>query len=193
MSGDQIASFVYLMLLGCVLGGSYLISHRRNLGRGIRQAAIWALIFIGMIATYGIWEDLQTTIAPRQTVFAEEGRVTVPVSPDGHFHIDLEINGTPVSFIVDTGASDMVLSEADARAVGINVDALNFTGFAQTANGRVSTARVWLEEVSLGGISDQNVRALVNGGEMPGSLLGMTYLRRFEEVSFRGRELILQR
>jgi aspartyl protease family protein len=57
----------------------------------------------------------------------------------------------------------------------------------------VSTARVWLDEVRLGDIADTGVPAVVNGGEMPGSLLGMTYLDRFREVRIGGGALTLVR
>ncbi|MEM6740006.1 MAG: TIGR02281 family clan AA aspartic protease [Pseudomonadota bacterium] len=182
MTGEQTASLIYLSLLGAVIAGYFFLSHRRNVGRSLRQLGLWALIFIGVIAAHGLWSDLQSSVLPRQAVFTPEGRVEIPRSPNGHYHMTLDINGTPVRFIVDTGASDIVLSAADAARVGLNADTLAFTGAARTANGTVRTARVWLDEVRLGSIADTSVPALVNGGEMTGSLLGMTYLDRFDEV-----------
>ena len=105
----------------------------------------------------------------------------------------LQVNGTPVQFVVDTGATDIVLSQKDAERVGIETDSLPYLGTANTANGRVQTARVRLEEVALGDIRDTNVAAVVNGGEMQGSLLGMAYLNRFAEVTFGGGKMILTR
>jgi aspartyl protease family protein len=193
MTGDQTASMLYLVLLGCVLAGYLFLSHRQRVSDALRQAGLWALIFLGVIAVYGLWTDISGSVLPRQSVFAEEGRIEVPLGPDGHYHMTLEVNGTPVRFIVDTGASDMVLSAQDAERVGIDRDNLAFTGVARTANGTVSTAQVWLDEVSLGPITDTGVPALVNGGEMSGSLLGMGYLNRFEEVRFGGGQMTLIR
>ena len=105
----------------------------------------------------------------------------------------LEVNGTPLRFIVDTGASDIVLSAEDAARAGLDTDRLAFVGVARTANGTVSTARVWLDEVRLGEMVDSSVPALVNGGEMSGSLLGMAYLNRFSEVRFGGGTVTLVR
>ena len=184
MSGDQTASLIYLVLLGCVIAGYFLLSHRTGLGQALRQAGLWALIFIGVIAGYGLWSDIRGTVLPRQAVFSDEGRIEIPMSPDGHYHMTLEINGTPLRFIVDTGASDMVLSTGDAERAGLDTDRLAYVGVARTANGTVPTARVWLDEVRLGEMVDTSVPALVNGGEMSGSLLGMAYLNRFSEVSF---------
>lgn len=193
MTADQTASFLYLVLLGTVIASYFFISHRRSMGRSLRHAALWVLIFIGAIVGYGLWEDLRSTVIPRQTVFAEEGRIEVPQGPDGHYHMVLDINGTAVRFVVDTGASDIVLTREDAERVGIAVDGLAFLGQAQTANGVVSTARVRLDEVTLGPFTDRSVPALVNGGDMRGSLLGMSYLNRFGEVSFGGGRLALSR
>ncbi|WP_369932485.1 TIGR02281 family clan AA aspartic protease [Rhodovulum sp. 12E13] len=193
MTGEQTASLLYLVLLGSVLAGYFFLSHRQSLGQGLRQAGLWALIFIGVIAGYGLWSDLQGTVTPQQSVFTDEGRVVVPRSADGHYRMVLEVNGTPVRFVVDTGATDIVLSADDARRVGLDPSELAFVGAARTANGMVSTARVWLDEVRLGGIADTGVPAVVNGGEMTGSLLGMTYLDRFSEVRIGGGALTLVR
>lgn len=193
MTGDQTASLVYLVLLGTMIGSYVLVASRRNLGRSIRHAALWVLIFLGVIVSYGLWEDIRGTVIPRQSVHAEQGRIEVPMARDGHFHMTLGVNGVPVEFVVDTGASEIVLTQEDAERAGIAIDGLPFLGTANTANGTVRTAQVRLDEVDLGGITDRNVRALVNGGEMNGSLLGMTYLNRFSEVSFGNGTMVLQR
>ncbi len=182
MTAEQTASLIYLSLLGSVIAGYFFLSHRRALGQSLRHMGLWALIFIGVITAYGLWSDLQGSVMPRQSVFVGEGRVEIPRSPNGHYHMTLEINGTPIRFVVDTGASDIVLSAEDAARVGVDTDGLAFLGSARTANGTVSTARILLDEVKVGEIADTGVPALVNGGEMDGSLLGMAYLDRFHEV-----------
>ncbi len=105
----------------------------------------------------------------------------------------LDLDGAPVRFVVDTGATDMVLSRQDAERIGITVDDLAFNGRANTANGTVSTARVWLDEVRLGDNVDRDVPAQVNGGEMTSSLLGMTYLQRYEVLNIANGRLTLVR
>lgn len=193
MSADQTASMIYLLLLGLVIGSYVFISSRQALGRSLRHAALWVLIFIGVIVSYGLWQDVKGTVIPRQAVFADQGRIEVPIGGDGHYHMVLDVNGVPIQFVVDTGASDIVLTQQDARRAGIEVEGLPFLGIANTANGPVRTARVRLGEVDLGGMVDINVPALVNGGEMEGSLLGMSYLNRFDQVSFGGGKMVLTR
>lgn len=193
MSGDQIASLVFLGLLGGALALSYWIGSRGNLGRIARQAAIWVLIFVGAIAAVGLWPTIRDTVAPRQTVMQNGREIIVPMAHDGHFYLTLDVNGTAVRFVVDTGASDIVLSAEDAMRIGIDPTALVYSGRAMTANGIVETAPVRLATVRLGAITDEGMRAVVNRGELSESLLGMSYLRRFARLEMSGGQLRLAR
>ena len=82
---------------------------------------------------------------------------------------------------------------SDAKKIGIKESELRFVGEASTANGVVRTAPVRLDRFEIGPIRDDGVRAWVNEGELDQSLLGMSYLQRFETVSFSGGKLILER
>lgn len=192
MTGDQIAQLSYLVLLGTAIAGWFFIQNRRNLGKMAQQAAVWGLIFVGAIAAAGLWSDIRDEVTPMQTVVAENV-IEVPRGFDGHYRLSLQVNGTPVTFIVDTGASEMVLSREDAARIGIDVGELRFTGRASTANGITGTAPIWLDTVALGPIVDRNVRAIVNEGELFGSLLGMGYLNRFTSIEIRDNRLLLTR
>lgn len=193
MAGDDIASLLYLVLLGSAIAGYFLVAHRDRLGQAARQAAMWGLIFLGVIAVFGMWTDIRQQVAPRQAVFAEERRIEVPRAPDGHYYLTVAINGTPVRFVVDTGATDVVLTRDDARRVGLDPASLGYFNEARTANGVVRTAPVRLAEVTLGPIRDENLRAFVNEAEMRDSLLGMGYLNRFERIEFVRDRMILTR
>lgn len=192
MTGDTIASLLYLSLLGAAIAGYFLVANRHRMGKVAQHAAIWALIFLGVVAAVGLWEDIRGSTS-RQAVFAEAGEVVVPRSHDGHYHLTLDVDGTPVRFIVDTGATDMVLSVEDAERIGIDHSELAFIGRASTANGIVPTAQVWLDEVRLGGFVDRGVPARISGGAMPASLLGMGYLQRFSSIRIEGNRLTLAR
>lgn len=191
MDGETLARLGYLALLLAAVGGWVIVEYRGRMGQALRTAAAWGLIFIGVMAGYGLWQDIQTDIAPRQTVM-ESGEIRMPRAEDGHYYLTLQINGTSVQFMADTGASNVVLTEKDARRLGIDPDALLYLGQARTANGTVRIARVTLPEVSLGGYADQNISAWVNEGELDISLLGMDYLGRFRIEIDRG-EMILRR
>ncbi|MCE8471200.1 TIGR02281 family clan AA aspartic protease, partial [Rhodovulum sulfidophilum] len=122
-----------------------------------------------------------------------ERRIEVPRAPDGHYYMTVEVNGTPLHFVVDTGATDVVLTRKDAARVGLDPEDLQYFGEAHTANGTVRTAPVRLDTVAIGPIVDRNLRAFVNAGEMHDSLLGMAYLNRFERIEFVRDRMILTR
>lgn len=191
MNAEDYGRLTYLVLLGAAVVFWFVTNHRQSLGKTMQQALAWGLIFLGVVAAVAMWDDIRGAARPLNAVVSDEGRIEIPRGMDGHYHISVEINGTPVPFIVDTGASDIVLTKRDARRVGLDPDALPYVGRAMTANGEVRTAPVTLTEVRLGGVVDRNLPARVNGGEMDTSLLGMSYLQRFSQITIAGNRLIL--
>ncbi len=189
MTGDQLAGLAWYGILIVAVGGYLLVEYRGRMGQMARGLIAWALIFLGVAAGWGLWHDIGPTVLPRQSV-TDEGRVELPRAPDGHYYVTLQISGTPVEFLVDTGASSVVLTRDDAARTGIDVKDLAYVGSAQTANGVVRTARVMLHDVALGTIHDPMVPAYVNDGEMVGSLLGMDYLGRFRIEIDAGRMVL---
>lgn len=191
MDSDILMRLVFLVLLG---GGILITVLGQRQGRGglLRDGMSWGAIFLAVVVGYGVWDDIN-----RQSVAARfdaaGGRVEIPRGSDGHYHLTLRVNGTPVRFVVDTGASDVVLSIDDADRVGLDHTDLRFTGRASTANGLVSTAPIRLDEVRLGDMVDRNIRAQVSGGEMFGSLLGMSYLDRFDRIEIANGMMTLVR
>ncbi|MFT5066891.1 MAG: aspartyl protease family protein [Yoonia sp.] len=192
MSSDQTADAIYLSLLGGALLLSYVLASRTNIGKMLQQMGIWVLIFMGAIAVIGMWPEIQRTITPRQSV-VDGTTIVLPRARDGHYYLTLEINEVPIEFVVDTGATQVVLTQEDAKRIGLNPLALSYLGTANTANGTVRTAAVRLDTVSLGAITDTRVRAVVNDGQMNGSLLGMTYLNNFDSITIKDGQLILSR
>lgn len=191
MSGDQIAQLSYFAVLGAAIVLWFVASNRQSLSKTAQQALVWFLIFIGVIAAYGMWGDIRSTVIPSATVHSSEGRIEIPQSPDGHYRLFLDVNGTPVNFIVDTGASNVVLSKRDAERAGFDPDSLPFFGRARTANGEVRTAPITINTLSLQGVTERNVAAAVNGGELDESLLGMSYLGRYSQITISSGKLIL--
>ncbi len=193
MTGDQIGNLSYLVLLGTVLIGWLLVANRGNWGKLARYAATWVFIFLGGVVAIGLWMDIRTDVIPRQSVIMDGARIEVPRSADGHFYLMLDVNGTPTRFVVDTGATEIVLRQEDAERAGIAMNDLVYSGRAFTANGVVNTAPVVLDAVALGGVVDHRVRAIVNRGDMAESLLGMRYLQRFDRLEIADGRLVLER
>ncbi len=98
----------------------------------------------------------------------------------GHFNTMGTINGRPVQFMVDTGASSIAIGKSEADRLGIDVSKLAPTGMASTANGPVPIWRVVLTSVRVGEVSVSQVEAMVVPAEMPYVLLGNSFLSRFQ-------------
>lgn len=192
MDSDNIAQLAYLALLGTAVVAWFFAQNTQSLGKTTQQALIWVLIFVGVIAGVGLWGDLKHTIAPSVTQPTEDS-IEIPRSINGHYEITMMVNGVPVDFLVDTGASQIVLAPKDAHKVGFDVENLRYTGQAQTANGVVATAEVILDDIKFGTLSARGIRAWVNQSDMDESLLGMTYLNRFGSIEIRNDTMILTR
>lgn len=187
---DTAMRVLYLVLLLAFVA-SGLFWRRRALGQALRDVVIWVLIFALAVIVYGFRDVLRRELLPAEMTVGEEGAIELRRGSDGHFHAEMEVNGTPVRFMVDTGATDIVLSRRDAARVGIDVDALRFFGRAETANGFVETAPVRLGVVRFGGMTETGVRASVSAGGLDTSLLGMAGLDRFAKVEIAGDRMRL--
>ena len=190
MSGDDFGRLLYLGLLLAAVAGWGLAEYRGRLGQGARSFLAWGLIFIGVMAGYGLWQDIRRDVIPVQMENAEG--IEVPRAEDGHYYLTLSIGSETVMFMVDTGASGVVLTQDDARRIGIVMEDLSYTGLSSTANGTVRTASVTLRDVTFGPYHDDSIGAWVNEGDLDVSLLGMDYLGRFA-IDMRGDRMVLRR
>ena len=181
----------YLLILLIGVGSFFFGDFRNQLSRNLQYMAVWVLIFLGAVVLYGFKDTLQAQLFPTSVAQFEGEDILLNRARDGHFYATLTINDADIEFLVDTGATSVVLSRDDAQKIGLDLDRLAYTGRAQTANGMVSTANIRLDEVRFGGRLDRNIRASVNGGDLDGSLLGMSYLSRFSVIQIEGNTLRL--
>jgi aspartyl protease family protein len=110
---------------------------------------------------------------------SDRAQVTLAAGPGGHFVADGAVNGNPVRFLVDTGATSIALPARDADRLGIDFRK-GQRGFSQTANGPVTVYKVSLDSVRLGDIELKSVDAIVIEQGLDIALLGMTFLNRVE-------------
>jgi aspartyl protease family protein len=201
-------TFGYLALstaLLVFLGGGMLTRYGGRAGPMLRDAVTWAALGLALIAAYSYRGELipfagrlAGELIPGSAMIVEEspgGPVEVKIRKrlDGHFTARTEINGKPVSMIVDTGASTIVLRPEDAEKAGIDVSRLSYTVPVLTANGRTVAARVRLDSVSLGPLTRHKVDALVaQPRALTESLLGMSFLSRLRSYEFSGDSLTLR-
>lgn len=113
---------------------------------------------------------------------ASEGggtRIVLSATSGGHFWTDGSINGRVVRFLVDTGATNVSMSEHEAQRLGIDFSK-GQRGYANTANGQVIAHRVSLGAVRVGDVTVYNVDATIVPAQMETVLLGNSFLSRFQ-------------
>ena len=116
---------------------------------------------------------------------------TLNRGPDGHFYADAQVNGITVHFLVDTGATGVALSAADARRVGLPFFQTEFAAVGRGASGEVRGKLVTLDRVTLGGKSVEDVSgAILEGSEM--SLLGQSFLSRMGTIEMTADRMVIR-
>ena len=115
----------------------------------------------------------------------------IPKASDGHFWANAVVNQKAVHFLVDTGATVVVLTPADAQRLGFDQSALTYSHKVITANGPTEAAPVILTTVGVGQSTVHNVDALVLKDGLQTSLLGMSYLGRLSRFEATPSSLIL--
>ena len=137
-------------------------------------------------------ESLRGALIPSYAIQTGAREMTIAEGEDGHYHVYGTVNGVKVPFLVDTGASDIVLDPQDARRIGLNLDELKFDKPFGSANGVGHGASIEVDELSVGAIRLAKVRMSVNQVPMGSSLLGMTFLKQLKSYSFSGGKLTLR-
>ncbi|HVQ09961.1 MAG TPA: TIGR02281 family clan AA aspartic protease [Allosphingosinicella sp.] len=119
---------------------------------------------------------------------ANVGRALIRGS-DGHFYADAQVNGVTIRFMIDTGASVVMLTQDDARRAGIPLPAERT--LAMGVGGTVSVAPVTIGRIAVGAVEARSIQAAV-ADELPVSLLGQNFLARFGSVEIRGDTMVLR-
>lgn len=169
-----------------------------------RQLVLW---LVGGLAVYVLFVNRGDFLAERQAAKPAAQTLAASVRPasdpsaqaagaivtnsltlragrDGHVYSEVNVNGVPIRMVVDTGATDVVLTLRDAAAIGLSPGSLSFTGRSSTANGVTRVAPVTLREVRIGQLEIRDVRAAVVE-HLDVSLLGQTFLRRLDSYAMR--------
>ncbi|MBZ6378567.1 hypothetical protein B5C34_12230 [Pacificimonas flava] len=159
-------------------------------GRTVKMALSWVIIFGLLILLVAEWPRLRSALDPATPrVVGEELRLRA--REDGHYYVRGEVNGEPTTFLVDTGATDIVLTRETAERAGWPEERLQFDGMASTANGLVPIAGARLESLQVGSILLSDVPVSVNSGALDANLLGMSFLNRLDGWRVEQGELIL--
>ena len=186
---DDTGNLIYLAILCAILIFSFF-SWKNSLRKFIKFGLIWFIIFIFFIVVALVWENYRSEKSSLNIFDKDLERLTLKTASDGHFYVTLSINNKPINFLIDTGATAMILSKKDGEKLGFNVDKLNFSQLAQTANGEILISPVVFDKVSLGFKNFSNVKAFISHTDMEKSLLGMSFLSRLKKLEL-GRNIMI--
>jgi aspartyl protease family protein len=169
--------------------------------RTVIVIAVAALIACAIVPRYA--EQLSTphaasavlmhTDAAPQANASSSRTVVIPPSRDGHFRVNGRINGRPIDFLVDTGATNIALTQRDAAMLGIHLTERDYVGIVRTANGIVRVARVQLGTVEIDDLLLHNVIAeVLPPGASNVNLLGLSFLSRLRRFEYAEGRLVLE-
>lgn len=136
--------------------------------------------------------DAEAPSSQTPEVYKPTREITLRKQPDGHFYVQAEVNGYPINFLVDSGATHVVLTQADAETAGLRPRTLRYTGRSQTANGVATFAPVQLRQVRVGQFVLHDMAATVIDSQLNISLLGMGFLSQLEGFNVDGDRLIMR-
>lgn len=197
-SEDKAYAFQYVAI-GALVASGMLLGRRIGVGAALRSILLWGALAVLLILGYSYREEL-TAVAERVTgelrpsagTLTGDHALSFRQSRGGHFLVEAKVGDVPLRFLVDTGASHVMLSRADAARLGLDPAHLRYTQRFATANGEALAAPVTLPSMTLGPVTFDNVRAYVSDGDFSGSLLGMSFLGRFRSYEVRDGTLTLR-
>ncbi|WP_187973038.1 TIGR02281 family clan AA aspartic protease [Aquibium microcysteis] len=206
VAGLDSDAFAGLIQLGAIalLVGSGIVYSRTAWGSGLKMAAGWLAVLLVLVGGYQYRYEIQDVAhrvtaglvpgSPLSMSFGEDGAaVRLDMLANGHFGARAVVDGVPVDFIVDTGATSTVLSAEDARRVGIDPQALDYAIPISTANGVARAARATVDEIGVGPIVRRRLPVLVAApGALGQSLLGMNFIGSLSGFDMRRDVMILR-
>ena len=181
-----------------VLIGARLLSGRLS-GETGKHLGIWTAVVVALVLGYsfrgdlmGLFQRVRSELIPSYPVQAAGGDMVVARDQDGGFVVMGQVNGQPVRFLVDTGATDIVLSPADAQRIGVDLSSLPFGKPVETANGMGYGAPFTADRLQVGSIALTQVPMSINKAPMSTSLLGMAFFNRMKSFRVEGDRLFIR-
>ena len=193
--GGDALSFVYLLGV-LLLVGSAVVAQRIPLGRGVKMAAAWILIFAAVFVVFTLKDDfgrLGRRIMSETTGVEQgpAGELRIKKSEDGHFWVDARLNGTETRFLVDSGATVTAISPETAARAGIEATG-HYPVLVETANGVIEARRARAQALAIGTIVRTDFPVHIGSAAGETNLLGMNFLSTLSSWRVEGEWLVLK-
>lgn len=200
MELEQFSRLAYMLALLVLVTGFGYFFYKSRIGEMIRAFLFWAMIALLLALVYSYWDEMENVserllsqlLVTRPATVVSGSGVTVQVARarGGEFSVQAQVNGAPVTMLVDTGASSVVLTQEAAKAANLPLDLLKYDVPIETASGRTRAAAVVIDRIAVGGIVERRVPALISApGDLRTSLLGMSFLNRLQSFEVSGGRL----
>lgn len=182
-----------------VLTGSAFLAYRLPLGRTVKYAAAWVVIFVFLYGLVLFRHDFAAvwTRAKADLGFGNEARVqgdttVIRQTDDGHFWVLADVDGKPVEFLIDTGATTTAITPETAGMLGLDIDRSGPPIVVSTANGEIQTWPSRIDNISVGNIRMDSLDVQVSDVRGSVNLLGMNWLSAIGRWRVEGREMVLE-
>lgn len=182
-----------------VLVGSALAARRLAWGQTIKYALAWVAIFIGLYALVlfkddfaMVWNRAKADLGYGTAATVRGGETVIPRAQDGHYWVTATVNGKPVEFLVDTGATMTAITPETARTLGLEVDRSGIPMIVGTANGEIEAWPSQVDAITVGNISMGPLDVQVSDVPDSVNLLGMNWLSTLGRWRVEGREMVLE-
>ncbi|GAA0482048.1 hypothetical protein GCM10009096_25430 [Parasphingorhabdus litoris] len=198
MTEDQNINLVFA-IGALVLVGSALFSRRIGFGEIVRSALSWVVIFAIFIVIFsyqheivGVWNKVtgELTGANDQQVVGDT--LKIRQSADGHYWADAEVNGMPVRFLIDSGATTTAMTLKTARAAKVEINEGGFPTYLDTANGTVEAQRGKIQSLRVGPMMALDLPIVVAEAFGDSNVLGMNFLSEMKSWRVEQGEMILE-
>jgi len=170
---------------------SGLLGHSLKLAVAVVVAGLAVVFLVDREGTSPTVPAAPQAAPARAPAAAAVSELVLQAGPHGHFMVEAVVNGTPITFLVDTGASSIYLTPDDAARLGWMPPRLTYSERYSTASGVVHAAPVTLRSLRVGQLELYDLPASVGQQPSSVSLLGMSFLKRFASYEVRGERLIL--
>ncbi len=192
----ELVFYISLLLLFMVGGVN---ATRLGLKQTARNILIWAAVFVVLVIGYsyrdelkGVWARVSGELSPG-TADVQGRTMSVRAGGNGHFYLDVGLNGAITTMLIDTGATSTVISQRSAKAAGLDPESLSYTLTLRTANGTVQAAPVRIARLTIGPLTFTNARVLVTGRKDDRlNVVGIETLRLFKSYQVTGNSFTLR-
>lgn len=198
LTTSEFASLAIKIAMLVVVGGAVLTMFQDR-AQALENTLLWVVLALVLVLVYTFRFDVRYSfdralaeLVPGHAA-ARGHTVELARSRAGDFAILAQVNNAHISMILDTGANSVVLTNEAAKAAGLPLEMVKYSVNVETANGRALAAPITVARITIGGIAERSIPALIAPpGQLKTSLLGMSFLDRLQSWEVRGDRLILR-